>query len=305
MGHGQSRAPEEETAAPMQESSQAKRERVGLAARVASKVAELRVSAGARVLTANLQKLRGLIDFWGKDYRKFYPWGFAMNGQTSRLEATRQIIFRLEIERIIETGTFRGTTTVWFGQFGIPVETVEFYGRHWAFSRARLSRFSNVEVLRGSSTQVFKERIADQRVAEDTRQLFYLDAHWPDLPLREELELIFSNYSRAVVMIDDFNVIDDDGYGYDNYGPEKALTLDYVLAAKIPKLHVFYPATPSHQETGLRRGSVIITSNEMLATELDKISLLRRWVPSDAGCERADQSAAIGQGTASLPHSAL
>jgi hypothetical protein len=55
--------------------------------------------------------------------------------------------------------------------------------------------------------------------------LFYLDAHWnDDLPLEEELELIFSVHPHAVVMIDDFQVPDDPGYQFDEYGPGKALT---------------------------------------------------------------------------------
>jgi predicted O-methyltransferase YrrM len=91
----------------------------------------------------SLQTLAGFIDFRSRDYRKFYPWGFAMNDQTARLEATRQIIFALKIRRIIETGTFRGTTTEWFSQFGLPVETVEVNKRYFAFAKARLKKFAN------------------------------------------------------------------------------------------------------------------------------------------------------------------
>ena len=51
---------------------------------------------------------------------------------------------------------------------------------------------------------------------------FYLDAHDSgDLPLREELEIIFENWSDAVVMIDDFMVPHDSGYGYGDYGVGK------------------------------------------------------------------------------------
>jgi hypothetical protein len=35
----------------------------------------------------NIQTLKGWGDYWRKDHRKFYPWGFVMNGQTSRLTA--------------------------------------------------------------------------------------------------------------------------------------------------------------------------------------------------------------------------
>jgi hypothetical protein len=47
--------------------------------------------------------------------------------------------------------------------------------------------------------------------------LFYLDAHWEEyLPLRDELQLIYNNFPRAVVLVDDFKVDDDLGYGFDS-----------------------------------------------------------------------------------------
>jgi hypothetical protein len=101
-------------------------------------------------LRNRIRALKGISDYIFRDHRKFYPWGFAMNGQTSRLEAVRQIVYAAEITRIIETGTFRGTTTEWFAQFGLPVETVETDERFFSFSRARLSKFSNVEIHRDS-----------------------------------------------------------------------------------------------------------------------------------------------------------
>jgi hypothetical protein len=134
--------------------------------------------------------INGLREFRSKDHRIFYPWGLAMNGQTSRLEATRQIIFALEIEYIVETGTFRGTTTEWFGQFGIPVDTVEISTQCFSFSKARLAKIPGISVFLGSSVPFLKKRTLD--TLKNKVHFFYLDAHWEDyLPLREELELIF------------------------------------------------------------------------------------------------------------------
>jgi hypothetical protein len=231
--------------------------------------------------TVNLQTLRGLADYWRQNTWVFSPWGFAMNGQTSRLEVTRQLLFTLNIERIIETGTYRGTTTEWFAQFGLPVETVELNERFFAFSRARLSRFENVTVIRRSSVPFLKEKLADAK-SLSVPTLFYLDSHWNDhLPLREELELIFNNYSDATVLIDDFKVPDDDGYGFDDYGKGKALTLDYVSQASTPKLFCFFPRTPSNQETGFRRGWVVMTTNSKVAASLRTRSLLRETCSID------------------------
>ena len=225
-----------------------------------------------------LRALRGRQDFLSQDQKKFYPWGFAMNGMTSRLEATRQIIFAANIERIVETGTFRGTTTEWFAQFGLPVESVEIAPRHHAFSVARLSKFKNVEIVLDSSIAFLKSRIVRGRVAPDAPQLFYLDAHWKNhFPLREELELIFNYYTNAIVLVDDFNVADDPDYAYDNYGPDKAATLEYVKASNVPSLAVFYPSTSAKQETGARCGWVVLSSNASTSQILSKITLLRKY----------------------------
>ena len=45
--------------------------------------------------------------------------------------------------------------------------------------------------------------------------------------LREELEIIFSTWSRPIVMIDDF-AVPESAYGYDDYGPGKTLDLSYI-----------------------------------------------------------------------------
>jgi hypothetical protein len=222
---------------------------------------------------------KGIFDYRSKDHRKFYPWTFAMNGQTARLETTRQIIFNLKIERVIETGTYRGTTTEWFSQFKIPVETVEISYRYFAFSKARLANAQNVNVFRGSSVPFLKTKTALATGTLDDSLLFYLDAHWNDyLPLREELELIFANFRNAVVLVDDFKVPGDPGYEYDDYGPDKALTLEFIEASKLPHISCFFPSTPSAEETGLRRGYVVLTSSENMAARLRGITLLREYV---------------------------
>src|SRR5581483_11607057 len=97
------------------------------------------------------------------------------------------------------------------------------------------------------------------RFAGDGPALFYLDAHWDkqDLPLLEELRLIFERSPRAVVLIDDFEVWDDPGYSFDDYGAGRRLTLDYLapLAAFAPRC--FFPLGAAG-ETGGRRGCVVL-----------------------------------------------
>ena len=110
------------------------------------------------------QKLRDFVPAWLEGwarykrglYSDFYPFGFAMNGQTARLEAVREIIYCCEIKQIVETGTYRGTTTEWFSGFDIPVISIEVHAPSYEFSKRRLSQCRNVSVMHANSVDGLK-----------------------------------------------------------------------------------------------------------------------------------------------------
>jgi hypothetical protein len=81
-------------------------------------------------------------------------------------------------------------------------------------------------------------------------------------------------------MVDDFQVPDDPGYFYDNYGNSGVLKLDY-LSETISQygLFPFFPSCPSSTETGKRRGAIILTS-AALVEELRQVVELRE-LPED------------------------
>lgn len=223
---------------------------------------------------------RARVALAGPNY--FYPFGPAMNGQTARLEATRQIVFRCGIRQIVETGTYRGTTTEWLAGFGLPVATIESHVPSYHFSKLRLRMKENVRVELGSSVKVMPELFREMDATLPT--LFYLDAHWEEyLPLADEMQLIFPRFRSAVVLIDDFEVPGDAGYTYDDYGPGKALTHEYLAACVQPGMKIFYPSVPAEQETGRRRGWVVVTAEEM-AARLKGVELLREYGAHSRAC---------------------
>jgi hypothetical protein len=89
----------------------------------------------------------------------------------------------------------------------------------------------------------------------------YLDAHWQeDLPLRGELAIIREFTGDCVVMIDDFRVPSDPGFGWDTYG-DVDLEWSYVkpeFENFSRPLSVLFPSYPSSIETGYRRGWVLL-----------------------------------------------
>lgn len=171
-------------------------------------------------------------------------------------------VFQPEV--LLETGTFVATTTDWISAFQLPVYSIEKNRECFGFACERMKATANVHLLAGDSRQRLRE-LLEGPLAGDARLLAYLDAHWEehDLPLAEELELIFRALPGAVVMIDDFEVPDDKAYRFDALG-DVALSPDYIRPV-VEKfgLVTLYPLLAGRMETGKRRGCVVLTTADL------------------------------------------
>jgi hypothetical protein len=197
-----------------------------------------------------------------------------MNGQARRREMVQAVAAALPVSAIVETGTFRGQTTAFFATLGVPVWTTEISRRFYLYARRRLSHDSRVE-LSLQDSRAFLRDLARRADVPHERVLFYLDAHWEvDLPLREELEIIASVWHESVVLIDDFFVPDDPGYSFDDYGNDRALTLEYLGEAALPFV-VYWPSAGSEAETGACRGSAVLATRDGTAERLAALPELR------------------------------
>jgi hypothetical protein len=226
-----------------------------------------------------LAKLKGWARYKLGLHRHFYPFGFAMNGQTARLETVREILFDCKANLIIETGTFRGTTTEWFAQFNLPVISIEAHAPTYEFAKHRLRRFGNVTLKHAQSEDALAVILPG--VPKATTVFIYLDAHWHAyLPLQKELNLISKYLQNFVVLIDDFQVAGDNGYGFDDYGDGNALTMEYLHTCGVDRFDKFYPAIPSNRETGARRGWIVIAGSSSISETLARIPLLRAAQPN-------------------------
>jgi hypothetical protein len=208
-------------------------------------------------------------------------WG-ALNGQSFRQRAYSDIMRRIRFRAIVETGTFRGTTTEFFARSGLPVYTVEISRRAYGYASQRFARERDkVHVFHGSSPEFLKNLTNDPSFPK-SEVFFYLDAHVQDssryykAPLVEELGIIFNDWNEAVVMVDDFQV-PGTNYSYDDWGPGRTLNLACLEPLDHLQLYAFFPSTGPEGETGAKRGWVVLCREEGLKNALSEIDRLTPW----------------------------
>jgi hypothetical protein len=200
------------------------------------------------------------------------------NGQRCRKRIFADIISAIPIDGIVETGTWVGNTTGYMATTARkPIYSCELSPRFHALSKMRLRELQGLHLEQCDSRR-FLEKLSRGDVARKS-VFFYLDAHWyEDLPLNEEVGIIANHWREFVIMIDDFKVPDDPGYGYDDYGPGKALTIDLLIPlAEKHHFGVYFPAARSSEETGGCRGCVVLASTGIQSDALSRLSTLRQW----------------------------
>lgn len=217
------------------------------------------------------EKLLGRIEYY-RHPELLDHWGGPFNGQCFRQLMYLDLAHFCKFETIVETGTYRGSTTQFLAQNSgaAPVYSCEYSARAFEFAKWRLRNLQNVNLFNMDS----REFIRDLKISRQSTTFVYLDAHWnADLPLQEEVELVLGNFKNFVIMIDDFEVPNDTGYGYDDYGPGKRLSLGDFPFHLDSRVACYFPARLSSRESGLRRGAIVLASLGLRPT-LDSIDTL-------------------------------
>jgi hypothetical protein len=200
-------------------------------------------------------------------------WGGPFNGQCFRQLIYIDLLNACGFDAIAETGTFRGTTTVFLCQNsnGAPVYSSEINPRFFEVARRRLRSIKNLH-LYNLDSRVFLSKL---KLPRNAKAFFYLDAHWrDDLPLAEEIAFIVQHFDTFAIMIDDFEVPGDDGYSFDDYGPHKRLSLRDFPFHLDNRVIARFPSRPSSRESGLRRGCIVLASPN-LTKAVDSLNCLR------------------------------
>lgn len=201
----------------------------------------------------------------------------ALNGQIGRRAIIEDLLSAFHFDFIAETGTHLGHSTSYFAaKTQHPVYTSELDPHYSGIATLRLANFENIHIFLSDSRKMLRH-LASLDNCNNKLGFFYLDAHFfDDLPLLEEIQIVADNWSQFVILVDDFEVPGDKGYGYDNYGCNGKLSYEYIqpLVKRI-SLSTWAPILPSAQESGYCRGCAVITRSG-LSTQIDNLSTLRR-----------------------------
>ncbi len=211
-----------------------------------------------------------------------HSWGGPFNGQAGRTAIMEAILRTCLIDNVVETGTFRGTTTEYLArQVTGRVYSCESEPRYFLYSRRRLEPLGNVEIHLGDS-RAFLQTLLSRDGVRQASTLFYLDAHWSiDLPLASEIEIILKGHSSSIIAVDDFEVPFDRDYGFDDYGPDKRLWLPILSAFRDAVPNFYVPSLGAAEETGAKRGCIWFASNECLDQLLAQVPNLRKLDEQD------------------------
>lgn len=144
------------------------------------------------------------------------------------------------IDTVVETGTFRGNTTILFSFLFDDVHTIEVSPKYYDIALEKLKEFSNVHTYLGSSEKVLKDILPQ---LQDKTILFYLDAHWNKFwPLLDEIEEITKTHKdNCIIVVDDAKVPERGDIRYDKYGPHEC-SLEYIK----PKLDQLFSSYTVH-----------------------------------------------------------
>ncbi len=185
-----------------------------------------------------------------------------LNGQKFRKKIITEILSKINFISIVETGTEYGFTTKYFSQFCKKIISIEKSKPIYLIAKKNLINDSNIKLVLNDSKNLDKI-LGNENIdlKNDNNTFFYLDAHSDDdYPLHDEIKYIIENYKNFILIIDDFQIPGDDGYGYDSYRGKK-LNINFIKNLLSEKEYVFFPKVKSNDETGRTRGYIIITNN--------------------------------------------
>lgn len=157
---------------------------------------------------------------------------------------------RHDIKYAIELGSCVGGTTKWLSNNFDNVITIEINPIYRDICLSRTSGSSNIESILGDTIEVLPSII--NRIPE--KSIWFIDSHWKNCPLLQELKIISSAGIKPVIVIHDFKVPNHPELGFDTYDGQD-YSWDWIKGS-IEKIYGVdgYTVSYNSEATGAMRG---------------------------------------------------
>jgi predicted O-methyltransferase YrrM len=157
-------------------------------------------------------------------------------------QITKEEFLRLAIlgkcNTVVETGTYRAQSTVWFAKLFPEVHTIESDKNYYEQAKEIFKNTKHVYIHPGASEVILKDLLPVLK-SNNKKPIFYLDAHLGEYcPLNDEIKHIAATFpDESIIVIDDFFVPAFPHYSNNKY------TMGYLadsLKLAYPKGYIYY-----------------------------------------------------------------
>lgn len=213
----------------------------------------------------------GLVVYDNKEYKIFdtiFPFHNDFFMMTIMIELLNNADF------FVETGTYIGDTSgfVALNFNNLKVFTCEIIEESYNKALKKLNKLSNVTaVLEKSPDALYNLENYYNKDIYNNNVVFWIDAHWGELPLNKEIDYITKNFNNYCIFIDDFQNPYDSGFTND--GDDFNINIIKNFIHNKENVKVYFPSYPSnHIKCSFRnihdvpippRGYCIITNQNL------------------------------------------
>jgi len=107
-----------------------------------------------------------------------------------QIEYINKLIDEHGITDFLETGTYQGNTSLYFWRRGLKIHTVEMNREYFNMCRKRF-KGTDIEAVNMDSRLYLKQFLS----RGVNKVIYYLDAHWEDCPLEDEIDQLLQQSS--------------------------------------------------------------------------------------------------------------
>jgi hypothetical protein len=180
------------------------------------------------------------------------------SGDNILAETILQLQKEFNLTTAIETGTYKGATTLWLNEHFDDVHTTEIDSRLYDNLR-KAFKGTKIKLWCAGSQEALPEIL---NYISDSRPFIFLDSHWYVNPLLSELDTIAKAGIKPVLAIHDFKVPNHPELGFDTY-PKQGIVYDFAyIESHLEKIYgkdgyvYFY----NSEANGDKRGCIFIYS---------------------------------------------